>query len=437
MDVVLLVDGDILAYKVGFACQKRTWILEGMGVRHEFHSKKELNDFVAQTPPPTADGWNISSVLDVEPESHAFVTCRQMILNAAEAVGADSIEVFLSSTEGCFREALASTAPYKGTRWSLDRVERELTGRWKSWIEANESSIQSQPKPRLHSAIREYLMVNSKWTTFPACGPDALEADDVIGIRSQDERSRYVIASIDKDLQMLPGVHYHLDSKEITEVTPEQAVRNFYSQLLTGDRTDNVTGLPGIGEVTAGKLLDKWKPEEWLENIANLYWTYGCLCNRGELAMSYLNEQATLLWILRSPHRPWHTVPENAYWHKVVKGTANLKQLTGVTLDEEGKLKVAGYLAESLPGAAVGDSPSPRKRKGKRAATGVQDSGENPSVSPSTGDQVGGDVLPKELSGLAEGSPAVFGDAVPTAGGTADAPWHSDGGCPPPDAKTA
>jgi DNA polymerase-1 len=82
-----------------------------------------------------------------------------------------------------------------------------------------------------------------------ACLPD-IEGDDVLGVLYQEGD---VIASVDKDILTIPGLH--LRDGEILEVNRLQADRAFYSQVLTGDATDNYPGCPGCGPVAAEKAL--------------------------------------------------------------------------------------------------------------------------------------------------------------------------------------
>lgn len=79
--------------------------------------------------------------------------------------------------------------------------------------------------------------------------PD-IEGDDVLGVLYEEGD---VIVSIDKDMLTLPGLH--LRDGEIIEVSRLQADRSFYSQVLTGDTSDNYPGCPGIGAVGADRLL--------------------------------------------------------------------------------------------------------------------------------------------------------------------------------------
>jgi hypothetical protein len=101
------------------------------------------------------------------------------------------------------------------------------------------------------------------------------EADDLMrmwaeeAIASGDE---YVICSIDKDLKCIPGKHYLMHKKEFITVSPDEALRHYYEQLLKGDPTDNIPGVPRVGEVKAKKFLENCQTEnEFQEAVVDQY----------------------------------------------------------------------------------------------------------------------------------------------------------------------
>ena len=53
----------------------------------------------------------------------------------------------------------------------------------------------------------------------------------------------------------IAGIHYNYVKKEWQEVSADEATINLYRQILVGDRSDNVPGLPKVGEVTAEKII--------------------------------------------------------------------------------------------------------------------------------------------------------------------------------------
>ncbi|MBL7080987.1 MAG: DNA polymerase I [Candidatus Omnitrophica bacterium] len=107
---------------------------------------------------------------------------------------------------------------------------------------------------------------------------EGFEADDVIATLTRKAKEKdftIMIVSADKDILQLvdEGVivlHPHKDKKIIYDVA---GVKRQYGFLpgriadfiaLAGDTADNIPGVPGIGEKTATKLLDKFKS---LENL--------------------------------------------------------------------------------------------------------------------------------------------------------------------------
>ena len=121
-----------------------------------------------------------------------------------------------------------------------------------------------RPPPRWWSDCKEYLV--SEWKSRICTG---YEADDAIGIAATSHGG--IIASIDKDLRQIPGRHYNFVTREFSEVSPQEAHRNFCRQLILGDRSDNIPKIPRVGEVGAEKILNDNPPDTWLDIIKELY----------------------------------------------------------------------------------------------------------------------------------------------------------------------
>lgn len=120
--------------------------------------------------------------------------------------------------------------------------------------------------------VRDYLdAFHIRWVEMPD-----IEADDLIGSFSKSaEGYRTVIFSSDRDLLQLigPSTTVMLMKKGITEMAEmtEDALKEEMgivpSQIidlkgLMGDHSDNIPGIPGIGEKTALKLLDQYHDVE-------------------------------------------------------------------------------------------------------------------------------------------------------------------------------
>lgn len=87
---------------------------------------------------------------------------------------------------------------------------------------------------------------------------NGVEADDIVAIRATELGDDCVIVGIDKDLRQIAGTHYNWKKREFETITPEQADYNFWMQMLTGDTSDNIKGVKGIGPKKAEKLLGEF-----------------------------------------------------------------------------------------------------------------------------------------------------------------------------------
>jgi 5'-3' exonuclease len=101
------------------------------------------------------------------------------------------------------------------------------------------------------------------------------EADDLIRIWAEECRAHnidYVICSIDKDLKCIPGKHWDMKKRELFTVSEAEALKFYYQQLIKGDATDNIPGVPGIGEVKSARILAPYDTEEdYQEQVVEQY----------------------------------------------------------------------------------------------------------------------------------------------------------------------
>ena len=173
------------------------------------------------------------------------------------------------SGKGNFRYDIAKTVPYKGNR-------------------------KEAPKPKHYEALREHLV--KRHGAVLTVGE---EADDTVGIDSTKLLNECWIVHVDKDLDQLQGWHYNPVKDEKYYVNEFEAYKSFCVQLLTGDRTDNIPGLQGIGPKKAEKALKDSKTKtELLEAAWGKYQELGH-------TMAYFTEQGQLLWLRRYEGQIW------------------------------------------------------------------------------------------------------------------------------------
>lgn len=112
-----------------------------------------------------------------------------------------------------------------------------------------------KPKPKFLKVVRNII----DNLDYPQKRVNGLEADDIQGILATTDRDKYVIVNNDKDMLTIGGVLvYNPDKMDFPEYTSwDVASRNLWTQILTGDPTDNYKGIPGCGPVKAAKILDE------------------------------------------------------------------------------------------------------------------------------------------------------------------------------------
>lgn len=212
-----LIDSDSVVYKSGFAGQKT--------VVHELPDGDSIEEIIA------------------EPVENILHTVKLALEGIMEATGADwPPRVFLTGKEN-YRDKIATIRPYKGNR---DKLKR----------------------PVHYQAIRDYLV--KFWGAEVVEGE---EADDRISIlaRTPEFHDKCVIASIDKDLDQIPGKHWDFLKQVSYDVREDEAEFVFYRQALSGDSVDNVPGCYNVGLAKAERLLNDTPRKAWWDAIVSSY----------------------------------------------------------------------------------------------------------------------------------------------------------------------
>ena len=179
----------------------------------------------------------------------------------------------------------------------IETYEGYLTGKnnYRSEIateQAYKGNRKDARKPVHYDSLREYLI--SKWGFTVV---DGQEADDAMGIKAYElPEDSSCIMTIDKDLDMIRGWHYNFVKEDLYYVTEKEAIKNFYIQILTGDRVDNIPGIKGIGPVKARKILENCTTEKSL---------FKAVSEKYDHDIDKLTERGRLLWIRRKEKQLW------------------------------------------------------------------------------------------------------------------------------------
>ena len=253
-----LIDGDLILYKACHAVQGRMYIAyneEGEPLACS-PRKREL---------PECAGVKYTTMIDEDSYNDGCIIIDNSIDAILRATHSHDDYVIYLTGKGNFRHDIYDE--YKSHR---------------------------PEKPMMYKVLKEYMMMDATLV-------EGQEADDAMGI-NQDANS--IICSYDKDMLMIPGKHYQFNKREFITITPEQGILNFYKQLLTGDSTDNIPGLKGVGPKTAEKILDGVTTEEEMyEKVLFEYWAR--CTEKKEDVKDIILRNARLLWIRQEEDELW------------------------------------------------------------------------------------------------------------------------------------
>lgn len=312
---VVLVDGDIIKYRIGFAAQATMYhvyvpykfpeghALEGNDIHlpYVFEGKRAFNEWAEkyEIDPATLE-WEAKVVPD--PIENALHSVRRNLESIQKNTNADRVHVILSG-KGNYRDDIATSKKYKGNR---DDVAR----------------------PYHYEEIDKYLR-----EVWKAEVVDGMEADDRLGIlqyedymkaqllstkhkRPVQECTHTIIATLDKDLDMIPGWHYNWTKESKTPgvegwlyfIDPWKANKNFWIQCICGDSTDNIGGVRGLGKKRAEHLIKECKTHEEFMSAAKRAYEQMVQHDmpdaeedaRQEQAQALMDETAQLVWICRN-----------------------------------------------------------------------------------------------------------------------------------------
>jgi 5'-3' exonuclease len=157
------------------------------------------------------------------------------------------------------------------------------------------------PRPAWLQQVREHLVMQ-----WDAKITDGIEADDALGIE-QCSGDDTVIVTIDKDLLQVPGRHYNFVTEEWQFVSPLQGSANFYTQLIMGDRSDNIQGYDGKMRQTVPNFLRRYVDD--VHQAASEREMYEIVESIYELGDEALLRNGNLLYIQRKENDTWE-VPE-------------------------------------------------------------------------------------------------------------------------------
>lgn len=285
----LVIDADPIVYRVGFASETRQYgavakdalgnLFDGFFTPTDKKSASDnLRNWLESNDLELVDRW---PVVIPAPVDHTLHSVRKQV-DSIRAAAAKYLDVYDVDTTvvltgpGNYRCQLAKQKPYKGNR-------------------------DPEHKPVHYQLIRDYLV-----NALGARVVHGREADDEVSILARRQPS--IVATIDKDLDQVPGLHYDYAKKVFYTVSEEDAERFFWIQTLAGDGTDNIPGCPGLGLKKAAKIIDmvyEAKPVSGTTLGALLWEQVVAEYDRKNLSEDVALETARLVYMQREPNELW------------------------------------------------------------------------------------------------------------------------------------
>lgn len=162
-----------------------------------------------------------------------------------------------------------------------------------------------KPKPKHLELVKERLI--KEWGCKVT---DGIEADDALAIDLTEEGDNAILCSIDKDFLQVAGKHYNFVKQTTTTVSPLDGLKSFYTQLITGDSTDNIPAFDGKFRNTVPKFVQKLlDPIQEMTNELEMYKYCQDIWNDNTL----MHRNAHCLYLLRKENEHWQppTTTEN------------------------------------------------------------------------------------------------------------------------------
>lgn len=174
-----------------------------------------------------------------------------------------NVEDDFEQAKAKFDEVLMSIVNKLDEEYNIERliVFNAARGNFRKIINSKYKANRTKEPPLLLGKLHKH--VTEAYESKTAYG---METDDLVAIywnKLQKEigRDNVIIVALDKDYKQLPCMFYNYHQKHQTmwNISELQAMRNFYTQMITGDSADNVNFCFGYGQKYAEKIFKNCK----------------------------------------------------------------------------------------------------------------------------------------------------------------------------------
>lgn len=265
-----IIDADPLVYRCGFAIQKRN---------------------------------KDTDIIHIEHIQHAYFNVNSMIKKTINRCGTDNIKLFLTESDRSnFRFDIYPK--YKDNRKDAE-------------------------KPIYYDELRDYIV--KKYNAEIISGQEADDACSILHYKlnpfgHEEEFNNSVVCSFDKDFNNLAGWHYNYVKDELYFLSEIQALRNFYLQILTGDKSDGIPRIKkGWRQIKVEEQLQKALTERELydivyiqiqdlmrDNVESINWIHSLPFDQKN-SRQEIYQRGQLVWLRRKENEFWRPFGEDVY----------------------------------------------------------------------------------------------------------------------------
>ena len=195
-------------------------------------------------------------ILLVDADSLIFASCYRK----RETPESEKFYTNISDSRNKFDEQFMQIVNHLEELYTIDKVltfsgskgnfRKLLTNKYKA-------NRKKQELPPLLNEMHQF--VKDQYDSIYGYG---VETDDMVArywynLSKQFGRNEVCIVSIDKDYKQFPALiyNYHYKHKEILDISEDEAMYNFYEQMIMGDSADNVNYFLGKGKRFAEKYF--------------------------------------------------------------------------------------------------------------------------------------------------------------------------------------
>ena len=225
-------------------------------------------------------------VLLIDADSLIFASCYKKRENPED----DMFYSEISDASKKFHSSLMAIVNKLEDMYTIDKVRifSGAKGNFRKLITKKYKANRSYDnRPPLLNELHTYVRDNYHSLVGYGVETDDMVAKYWLKYCNEIGRDNVMIVSIDKDYKQFPALiyNYHYKHKTILDISEDEAMYNFYEQMIVGDSADNVQYFKGKGPKFAQRYLaDCLTPYQYTKKMYQLFKD----CHKGKGKQRYI-----------------------------------------------------------------------------------------------------------------------------------------------------